>query len=110
MIKNYFVIRLKIPLLLLDLDISKVIYHLILLQVWLDVGITNPSTYQFILRYTNPNPTPVEGKITMHAPNQAMSEGTEEGSGGGDDSGAPDSGAETVEHYVVLPATGGQVR
>ena len=45
----------------------------------------------------------------MHAPNQAMSEGTEEGSGGEDDSGAPDGGAETVEHYVVLPATGGQV-
>ena len=78
-------------------------------KVWLDVGITNPSTYQFILRYTNPNPTPVEGKITMHAPNQAVPEGTEEGSGqdSGDESGAPN--AETVEHYVVLPATGGQV-
>ena len=45
----------------------------------------------------------------MHAPNQAVPEGTEEGSGqdSGDESGAPN--AETVEHYVVLPATGGQV-
>ena len=74
----------------------------------MDVPITNPSTYQFILRYTNPNPTPVEGKVTMHAPNQATDGGISEGSGEeAAVGGAPM--AETVENYVVLPPTGGQV-
>lgn len=75
----------------------------------MDVPITNPSTYQFILRYTNPNPTPVEGKITMHASNQVTDGGTGEGSGEG---AAPGSItiAESVENYVVLPPTGGQVK
>ena len=63
-----------------------------LLQVLLNVSITNPSTYQMILRYTNPNPTPVKGEVTMEAP---VSEG-------GD--------ALTVTHHVVLPPTGGQVK
>ena len=69
----------------------------------MDVPITNPSTYQFILRYTNPNPTPVEGKVTMHAPNDG---GNIEGSG--EQVGVAPT-AETVENYVVLPPTGGQV-
>ena len=60
------------------------------LQVLLDVSITNPSTYQMILRYTNPNPTPVKGEVTMEAPES------------GD--------ALTVSHHVVLPPTGGQVK
>ena len=77
--------------------------HFLFLKVWLDVPITNPSTYQFILRYTNPNPTPVEGKVTMHAPNEDG--GISEGSG--EQASAPI--AETVENYVVLPPTGGQV-
>ena len=62
------------------------------MQVLLDVSITNPSTYQMILRYTNPNPTPVKGEVSMEAPANV------------------DSGdALTVTHHVVLPPTGGQV-
>ena len=75
----------------------------------MDVPITNPSTYQFILRYTNPNPTPVEGKITMLAPNQVTEGGSIEGSGEGAAVGSVPI-AETVENYVVLPPTGGQVK
>ena len=59
------------------------------LQVLLDVSITNPSTYQMIIRYTNPNPTPLKGEVSMEAPANV------------------DSGdALTVTHHVVLPPTG----
>ena len=57
-----------------------------------------------ILRYSNPNPTPAQGKIVMHAPDEAVGGG--EGSGEGS---AAISEAETVEHDVILPPTGGQV-
>ena len=61
------------------------------MQVLLDVAITTPSTYRMILRYTNPNPTPIKGEVTMEAP---------EG-----------SGAEAVPATtVMLPPTGGQVK
>ena len=88
---------------LLKSCLLKIILTFLFLKVWLDVPIANPSTYQFILRYTNPNPTPVEGKVTMHAPNEDG--GISEGSG--EQASAPI--AETVENYVVLPPTGGQV-
>ena len=68
----------------------------------MDVGITTQSTYQMILRYTNPNPTPVQGKIVMHAPDDT------EIAGSGDGDGVV-MVAETVEHDVLLPPTGGQV-
>ena len=58
-----------------------------------------------ILRYTNPNPTPAKGKIVMHAPDEI--------GGGGEGSNDGDSvilEAETVEHDVILPPTGEQVR
>ena len=68
-----------------------------LLQVLLNVSITNPSTYQMILRYTNPNPTPVKGEVTMEAPVS------------GEDRISDSGDALTVSHHVVLPPTGGQV-
>ena len=66
----------------------------------MDVGITTQSTYQMILRYTNPNPTPIKGKIVMHAPDDTEIDGSGEGAA---------LVAETVENDVLLPPTGGQV-
>ena len=57
----------------------------------MDVAITTPSTYQMILRYTNSNPTPAKGEVTMFAPDQSLI-------------------AQTVTHAVVLQPTGGQVQ
>ena len=68
----------------------------------MDVDITSQSTYQMILRYTNPNPTPAKGKIVMYAPEDAQVDGSGDGTG-------PAMIAETVEHDVLLPPTGGQV-
>ena len=74
-------------------------------KVLLDVNIDTQSTYQMILRYTNPNPTPVDGRIVMHAPEEGGAGG--EGEGSGDANGG--ATAETVEHDVRLKPTGGQV-
>jgi laminin alpha 3/5 len=66
-------------------------------EVLLDVMVTSPSVYNMVLRYSNPNPTPIIGEITM-----------ESAGGGSLESGESDGAGTSLAHQVLLPPTGGQ--
>ena len=62
-------------------------------EVLLDVPVTAASVYRMVLRYTNPNPTPIIGEVTMEP--QVSPESGE-------------AAGEAIAHHVLLQPTGGQ--
>ena len=68
-------------------------------EVLLDVPVTSSSVHKVILRFTNPNPTPVNGEVTLTKISSA-----DKGDAAADDPAV----SEVQSHVVVLPPTGGQ--